>query len=218
MAENKGKFIVVEGLDGSGKTVQSRMLAEHLRRNGHSVNLSFEPTNGPIGSIIRQVLLGRIEVEPKTLAAMFAADRLDHVYNPVNGILKHIADGVTEICDRYDLTSYAYQTLIVDEDWVWKLNSQTIRPDLTIFLDVDPEECYRRLLRSQIDDEMFHDIEHLKEARSRYLEAISVLQERESIVIVKGSGDLNKVKQDVFKVVEQFLAPVENLHLQTYKP
>lgn len=205
MDQTKGKFIVIEGLDGSGKTLQARKLVEHLRQRGYKVSFSFEPTNGPIGSIIRQAVLGRIQIDSYTLAAMFAADRLDHVFNPVNGVLKHINDGIIEISDRYDLTSYAYQTVSVDEDWVWQLNSRTIRPDLTIFLDVDPKECYRRLMRSQVDDELYHKAEHLEEARERYLEATAKLSKQEPIVTINGNADSKEVGRNVIAAVTEFL-------------
>src|SRR5215471_860663 len=205
MEKTAGKFIVIEGLDGSGKTVKSKILADHLKGLGLKVNLSFEPTNGPVGAIIRQVLVGRLKVDPKTLAALYAADRLDHITNSVNGIAKHLKDGVIEICDRYDLTSYAYQTLSVDENWVWQLNSQAIRPDLTIFLDVDPEECWHRLSRSQVDAEMFHDLAHLKEARSKYLAAILALKDREKIVVVDSNGDLQEASKRVVDEATKYL-------------
>src|SRR5215470_7031047 len=205
MEKTAGKFIVIEGLDGSGKTVKSKILADHLKGCGLKVNLSFEPTSGPIGAIIRQVLVGRLQVDPKTLAALYAADRLDHITNSVNGIAKHLKDGIIEICDRYDLTSYAYQTLSVDEKWVWQLNSQAIRPDLTIFLDVDPEECWRRISRSQIDEEMFHELAHLKEARAKYLAAISALKDRDRIVIVDSNGDVKEVSARVIDEATKFL-------------
>jgi dTMP kinase len=206
MTESMGKFIVIEGLDGSGKTMQSRLLAEHLRGLGFKVSLSFEPTNGPIGSVIRQALLGRVQLDPRALAALFAADRLDHLYNPVNGIVKHIQEGIIEVCDRYDLTSYAYQTRAADEQWVWQINSQAIRPDLTIFLDVDPEECNARLRRSLVDDEMFHDLTHLREARGKYMAVISALRDKSAIVVIDGNLDAKAVSQQIAAAVENFLA------------
>jgi dTMP kinase len=205
MERPAGKFIVIEGLDGSGKTVKSKLLGDHLKTLGLRISQSFEPTGGPIGAIIRNVLVGRLQVDPRTLAALYAADRLDHITNPVNGITKHLKEGIIEICDRYDLTSYAYQTLSVDEEWVWQLNSQAIRPDLTIFLDVDPEECWRRLTRSQVDAEMFHDLAHLKEARAKYLAAISKLRGHEQIVIVDSNGDLQEVSEIVISEATKFL-------------
>ncbi|SRR6266404_217267 len=213
MERQKGDFIVIEGLDGSGKTIQSRLLADHLTQLGFKVSLSFEPTGGPVGSIIRQALVGRLEIDQRTLAALFAADRLDHISNPINGIHKHLEDGITEICDRYDLTSYAYQTRSVDEHWVWALNSQVLRPDLTIFLDVSPEECIRRLQRSRVDDEMFHDFAHLRESRERYLAAISKLRLQDRVTIIDGNGEVSKVTQSLTRVVDEFLATAGRLPL-----
>lgn len=201
----KGKFIVIEGLDGSGKTLQSRLLVAKLKDLGYRVNLSFEPTYGPIGTIIRQALLGRISIDTKTIAALFAADRLDHLNNPVNGVLKHINQGIIEISDRYYLTSFAYQTLSVDEQWVWSINAQAIKPDLTLFLDVEPEECFSRIIKSQVDNEMFHNEDHFYKAREKYLEAINILKNKENIVIIDSNyspEEVNfKIQSEVIKIL-----------------
>jgi len=208
--KRSGKFIVIEGLDGSGKTIQSRMLFDYLIQSNYPVNLSYEPTHGPIGSILRQALIGRIIVDPKTIAALFAADRLDHIYNPTDGILKHLNKGIIEISDRYYLTSFAYQTLEVDQSWVWELNSQAIKPDLIIFLDVDPQECFRRISSSLIDDEMYHKIDHFNKARFKYLEVINKLKETEIIEIIDANTSVEEVNEKVKAVIQAFLPENKN--------
>ena len=104
----KKLFIALEGIDGSGKSTQIDFLAENLKMAGHKVYTTFEPTDGPVGSLIRNIFNHRIEADHKTIAGLFVADRLDHLTNKTNGILKKMEDGYTVITDRYYFSSYAY--------------------------------------------------------------------------------------------------------------
>jgi dTMP kinase len=146
----EGHFIVIEGIDGSGTTTQSAILAERLSDKGLPVHTTREPSDGPIGVLIRQILTGRVVVPGlhgtrpptwATLATLFASDRLDHLEAE---IIPNLADGVTVICDRYDHSSVAYQTVSSGggddvSAWVRQLNRRARRPDLTLVLDVDPK-------------------------------------------------------------------------------
>jgi len=146
---NEGHFIVIEGIDGSGTTTQSTILAERLMERGQPAHTTREPSDGPIGVLIRQILTGRVLVPGRdgarppgwaTMATLFASDRLDHLEAEV---IPNLADGVTVICDRYDHSSVAYQTVSGGggddiSAWVRELNRHARRPDLTLVLDVDP--------------------------------------------------------------------------------
>jgi len=103
------KFIALEGIDGCGKSTQAQLLKKSLNAAGHKVYLTHEPTDSHIGAIIRNIFKGRIAGDHKTIAGLFVADRLDHLQNKTNGILKKLDEGYTVICDRYYLSSYAYQ-------------------------------------------------------------------------------------------------------------
>ena len=108
MLENgnqRGKFIVFEGIDGSGKSTQVRILQERLKAAGVYCDTTMEPTGSPIGSLIRQVLTGRLKMDKRVIASLFTADRLDHLLNDVNGILAEINQGITVISDRYYFSS-----------------------------------------------------------------------------------------------------------------
>ncbi len=150
-----GHFIVIEGIDGSGTTTQCSILADRLTEKGLPVHTTREPSDGPVGVLIRQVLTGRVVVLGRqgarpfhwaTMATLFAADRLDHLEAEV---IPNLTDGVTVICDRYDHSSVAYQTVSGGggEDissWVRELNRHAKRPDLTLVLDVDPKRAASR--------------------------------------------------------------------------
>jgi dTMP kinase len=147
---SEGHFIVVEGIDGSGTTTQCSILAERLIDKGSPAHTTREPSDGPIGVLIRQILTGRVVVPGRqgagppswaTMATLFASDRLDHLEAEV---IPNLLDGVTVICDRYDYSSVAYQTVSGGggeevTHWVRELNRHARRPNLTLVLDVDPE-------------------------------------------------------------------------------
>ncbi len=147
MADERGRFIVLEGIDGAGTTTQAALLADALReRLGVEVELTREPTDGPLGRVLRAALTGRERLDPVTLALAFAADRADHVHNPRTGIAAALAAGRWVVSDRYVLSSLAYNRGgIVTRDWLTAINRHALAPDLTLFLAVDPELALKRI-------------------------------------------------------------------------
>jgi dTMP kinase len=148
-----GVFIVFEGIDGAGTTTQCERYARHVRGLRRHVHVTREPSDGPIGSLLRQGLAGRVKLgagalQAPTMALLFAADRLDHVAHEID---PHLRDGAVVLSDRYDLSSIAYQTATAEgadvaefEEWVRALNRRAPRPDATIVLEVSPEEAEKR--------------------------------------------------------------------------
>ena len=122
MAEQRGKFIVFEGIDGAGKTTQIERLAQTLRAQGRRVMVTAEPTVSVTGGLLRDALGGVSHRSAGEMAALFVLDRIFHNVNPVNGIEKMLADGVDVICDRYYYSSLAYQGSETDFDWVAGMN------------------------------------------------------------------------------------------------
>ena len=136
-------FIVLEGLDGSGTTTQMNNLGKKFVKYGISHQLTMEPTDNPVGKLIRKVLEKEIEVEPETLAALFSADRHEHLFGR-NGIKELTENNIWIVCDRYLFSSIAYQSLRCDRDWVLSLNRYPL-PEYLFFLDVPVNECGKRL-------------------------------------------------------------------------
>lgn len=199
----KGKFIVLEGLDGSGKGTQISLLADYLRREGHSVYLTAEPTTSSVGGIIRDTLGGFAEHSEWELSALFLADRIFHNTNPVNGIQKFINEGTYVLCDRYYYSSFAYQGIDADLDWVMQLNlgcSQILRPDLCIFLDLDVDSCNRRISQNRFSREIYENTDSLRRIRSRFLEVFDKLGENENIAVVDASGTVSEVSAEIIKI------------------
>ena len=204
MATYRGKFIVFEGTDGSGKSTQIKLLEEYLTAKGVSCARTSEPTHSPFGALLRDCLTGRMDTDEHAIAALFAADRLDHVLNPNNGMLKTLEAGVTVLCDRYYLSSLAYNGGIVSTEWVLELNRQamrSLRPDLTIFLDVDPEEAMSRV-EKRGEPERYETLTRQKLIRDKYLQIFDQLKGEENIVIVKSEGGINETQEKVRFLVD----------------
>ena len=201
--ERKNLFIALEGIDGSGKSTQTKLLAEKLAGEGHKVYSTFEPTDSPIGSLIRNILKGRFKADNYTIAGLFVADRLDHLLNEVNGIVKKMEEGYTVITDRYCFSSYAYQGTHVDLDWVIQANSmsaQILRPDINIFIDVDPEVSMQRLHSNRGQIELFETLENLQLVRAKYMEAFEKLKGKEMIGVVDGNRAPNEIAEDIWEM------------------
>ena len=163
----KGHFIVLEGIDGAGTTTQASRLVDRFTRQGLPAHVTAEPSSGPVGALIRQCLNGRLisqRTQPpsppswKTMALLFAADRQDHIEAEIQPNLR---EGVTVISDRYVYSSIIYQSLSTDHEeaasWIRELNRFAPKPDLVLYLQVDPNEACRRRLARDRKTEIFDD-------------------------------------------------------------
>ena len=202
------KFIVIEGLDGSGKTTQIRLLSNRLRAMGRSVAETAEPTSNATGGLIRDALSGFTPRTGTEIAALFMADRAAHNVNPVNGINAMLARGLDVICDRYYYSSLAYQGVVSDPDWVFHINvdcPEIRKPDLCVFLDLDDEACLRRMEQSRAYREIYENENTLIAVRRRYFDAFRRLEGRDNIVIVDADRTPEEVAEDVFAAVRGIL-------------
>lgn len=204
----KNLFIAFEGIDGSGKSTQVKLLADQLSKAGHKVYSTFEPTDGPIGRMIRDIFNHRMEADHTVIAGLFVADRLDHLLNKKNGILQKMEEGYTVITDRYYFSSYAYHGAHMSLDWVIEANSQSadlLRPDLNIFIDIDPETSMKRLKHTRDSMELFETLENQKKVKDKYLESFKKLEDEERIVIIDGNRPEDLVAADVWKEVSSLI-------------
>jgi dTMP kinase len=199
-----GKFIVLEGLDGAGTTTQAQLLGERLASRG-PVWTTWEPSERPAGLLIRRILKGEVVAHPRALALLFAADRLDHVFGP-GGIAEHLRRGENVVCDRYYLSSLAYQTLDASLSWVHAINSRALRPDLTVFLEVPVRTCLQRIGTRQGErKELFEREEALQRVRDSYYRAMSHLSQHEVIKVVEGGHSIPHVAGLVWDQVQALL-------------
>jgi dTMP kinase len=204
----KNIFIALEGIDGSGKSTQIGLLKENLERAGHKVYTTFEPTDGPIGKLIRDIFNHRTEADQRTIAALFLADRLEHILNKENGMLKKLEEGYTVITDRYYFSSYAYHGVHMPVDWVIQsnaLSAKLLRPDLNIFIDIEPETGMERLRKGRTSLELFETLENQKKVRNKFFEVMEQLKSEEKIFITNGNRTPGEIAGDIWNAVEKLL-------------
>lgn len=189
----KGAFIVIEGLDGSGKTTQAKLLAQRLP----DAVCTAEPSHGKIGTYIRKsVLYGGERASVLVEALLFAADRIEHIQSEVQPALDK---GQVVVCDRYTYSSLAYQgSAGVSLDWIQAINQHTLKPDLAVFIDVDPEAVLARLKRRK---SVMETLETQRKVRQIYEKFV----DNGELVRVDGDKPKEAVAEDVFSVVSKFL-------------
>ena len=204
----KGIFIAFEGIDGSGKSTQIQLLMKKIEEKSIRCYQTCEPSSGPIGSLTRQILTGRIKTDNRVIAAMFAADRLDHLLNPIDGIVSKIEEGIHVISDRYYFSSYAYHSVDVPMDWVIKTNEESakvLRPDLTVFIDISAKEAMDRITKNRFHTELFEKESRLSKVRENYLKAFELMKEEEKVLIVDGTKTPQEIGNIIWQVVEPML-------------
>lgn len=208
MNQKKGCFITFEGIDGSGKSTQIQLLKSHMEAMGSACCQTLEPSGGPVGSLLRQYLSGRMKADEYTLAALFAADRLDHLHNTTDGICSKINQGIHVICDRYVLSNYAYQGVKVPIAWIMQLNQaalDSLRPDCHIFIDVSPEAAMERMAKERFHSDLYETEERLKEVRDCYHKLIKQLERQEKIFVIDGNQPIQAVFDDIWEKVAAML-------------
>jgi len=194
----RGYLIAVEGIDGAGKTVNSRWLVRRLRKSGYRAAYTKEPTEGPIGKVLRRSLARRGS-NPEMDALLFAADRLHHIRTFIEPRLRQ---GFIVVTDRYLYSSIAYQgALTGDRRWVELINRYCVPPDLAVYLDVDPSTGLERKRRLRSSAGAFEDPEVLRRVRAVYLELCA----EGKMVMIPADRELREVRAEIARVVGERL-------------
>jgi dTMP kinase len=192
----RGAFIVIEGLDGSGKTTQAKMLAAKLRQS-HRALFTAEPSEGRIGAFIRNGCLYESKrLHPEVEALLFAADRIEHVETEIKPALK---DGHLVISDRYVYSSLAYQgSTGLSLTWIKTLNKHALKPDFAVFIDISPETVLKRLERRK---SVMENLETQRRVREIYLKFVK----KGELVAIDGDKPESNVFEALVTTVSQFL-------------
>ena len=190
----KGIFICLEGLDGCGKSTQAKALVKWLRSIGREAILTAEPTNGPIGRLLRRILRGEINVNPLAEAMLFAADRCCHLEEAIKPALR---EGKVVVCERYIHSSLAYQQARGVPDRIIRMfNEPFPRPNLVILLDVPVEVAMERMSKKALN-EFEKNREFQEKVRKNYL----ALFRKEKLPIVDGTLPPVELTERIKKLV-----------------
>jgi dTMP kinase len=202
----KGRFIVFEGIDGSGKTTQVQLLANFLRSKGIETVITAEPTDLPTGRELRAALSGKEKKSECEMAALFVLDRIAHNNDKKNGIRALIEKGAYVICDRYYYSTLAYQGMSTDYAWVKEMNlscPDIIKPDLCIYLDLLPEQSLERIIRGRESTEIYETEEILARARNTFMTVINDLKDTDKIAVIDAYRTIEEISEDIKRAVRE---------------
>ncbi|MCL2190354.1 MAG: dTMP kinase [Defluviitaleaceae bacterium] len=199
------KFIVFEGLDGSGKSTQVRMLAQKLEALGLPCISTRQPTDSPIGKVMRAATDAELPLENETMALLVAADRYQHcqrVIKPALQANKYV------VCDRYYYSSFAFQG--IDDNAYTRvaaynaLAMEQCIPDITFFLDASPEECMNRINEGISDGYggLYDSVAQQTAVRGRYMKIFDQLKETNLVVFLDGSKGKIEIAADVLSYLK----------------
>lgn len=209
----RGRFITFEGIDGSGKSTQLRLLAGDLRVRGFDVLTTFQPGGTPLGRRLREAFLETEEnVHPMAELLLFAADRAQHV----NFLIKPaLAEGRIVISDRYADATAAYQgagrgfdAKVISQ--VIKLATDGLKPDLTLFFDIPIEKAILRT-NARTDNESIKNKNRMDRETTDFYERVRAAylkiaeKDPRRFRVIDGNGSIDEVHARVSEVVTKFL-------------
>jgi dTMP kinase len=181
-------FIVLEGGDGAGKTIQAKLLCSALRRRGYKIHATAEPSKSDVGKLIRRSVLQKRKISPESEALLFAADRFLHLESEIRPAL---SAGTTVVCDRYMYASFAYQGAQgVDREWLRAINRFAEKPDLAIYLDVPSNVSLRRIRRKKSVMETFGLQQQVREEYAKLVESGELVAVDSNRPIQNVAGDI----------------------------
>lgn len=190
---SEGILIVIEGIDGAGKTSVSKEVTQRLKDLGFKAVYTYEPYTQFIVDIVNEYWG---EIDPVVQTLLMAADRYYHISKV---ILPYMKSGYVVISDRYYYSSLAYQGAQgVDLQWILDVNKFVVKPKLAVYLDVDPEVGLKRKESSTTRVRSIEaDLKLIKRARNIYLDLVS----RGELILIDGRLELGGVVDEVMRYV-----------------
>jgi dTMP kinase len=227
-------FIVFEGGDGTGTSTQCERIREKFEQldwksqtnrsesfqegfvaersakyitaqSNASCFITFEPTDGPIGKIIRSALKKDLMLQPETLARLFAADRNEHLYQS-DGIVERCNRGEIVVSDRYIPSSLVYQGIECGEEFPAKLNKDFPLPELLFYFDIDPAIALERIGKRDFR-ECYEYLDFQVEVHKRYKKIISEYADAGvKVEIIDASKSIETISDEIWNSVKKILA------------
>lgn len=197
-------FIVFEGIDGAGTSTQIKKLVDNAPEKYIA---TAEPTSGPTGKFLRRMLSGEFQVDEKTNAYLFAADRCEHVFGK-GGVKELCESGKTVVSDRYFFSSLAYQSVSCGLELPQLLNSPFPLPEYLFFFDINPEISLGRVNARNGHKEIYENIEAQKKIAALYEKVISMyeqnpaLREEMKIIRIDASKTIEEISGIILKILK----------------
>jgi len=194
----KPLFIVFEGPDGSGISTQSSLLAKWFKSEGKKVLLTKEPTNSMIGGLIRSILRKEWKVDMNTFGLLFSADRAHHLNVEIEPALK---DNYNVVCDRYILSTLAFNADKGNLEWLKQLNSQFRKPDFVFVMNVPGKVCVERIKKSRFGMEFFEEPDKLDKVVANYKKLKDYFPNTYVIKCLDKSP--GEISQEIIRIIEK---------------
>lgn len=196
---NRGKFIVFEGLDGSGTTTQIEFLKRYYHEQGVDVLFTHEPTDKEIGRLIRSALQKEWRPNMEALQLLFCADRSQHLSSEIQPALDK---GRHVICDRYTYSTLAFGGLSVDVEWLKSISSAFLEPDLTLFFNVPADICLQRIHSRGEEKELFEKEEYLTQVYKNYVE---MLKDKPNTAFIDAKQTPEQVNEQIMPLLKEII-------------
>jgi dTMP kinase len=199
-------LVALEGIDGSGTTTQLGRLVAHLESRGRRALATREPSAGPVGRLLREILLGQHQgaagqaVDGLAMALLFAADRRDHLRREIDPAL---AAGIDVVTDRYLMSSLAYQAEEAQRDWVAALARDVRRADLTLLIDVPVAVAAGRRRAAGRPTERYDEDGYQARVAENYRQ---LARADRSVVVIDGTGGVDQVTRAITAEIDRQLA------------
>lgn len=199
----KGKFIVFEGLDGSGQSTQVKLLEDYLKNKGLKVHLTAEPTNNIVGGLIRGLLTKQWKLSNAGMQLLYCADRAHHLESEIYPAMEK---GNNVISSRYFFSTMAFGSLDPNNniEWLKTLNEKFPQPDITFFLRVPAKKCIERIEGSRFRKEFFEKEEKLSKVLQAY-DQISKDEDFKNFYVIDGDQSIDKVHREIKKIIDKYL-------------
>ena len=190
-----GKYYVLEGINGTGKFTQYKMLQKWFEKTNHPVYFTKEPTDGDIGQLLKQLLKEK-SIDQDQITFLFAADRMEQM-KKIRGLQKK---GISIVSDRSYHSSLVYQR---ESIYTMLVNRGMLYPDRVFLLDMTPQHIQKRLSAREDRDTFKVDIEYLQQCREKYL---WLADNYSNFVKIDASMSRNKVHKAIVSVIAQDLS------------
>lgn len=196
----EGKFIVFEGLDGSGLSTHAEILKEFLKRDGRPAILTKEQTITMIGGLIKSILRKEIITSPLALQLLFVADRAHHLSSEIEPALQ---EGKIVISDRYIFSTVAFGAFDIDMEFLKLINSKFRIPDLTFIIDAPPEVCIKRISEQRLSHlELFEEKEKLEKIRNNYMKLKDYFP---NVYVINSNRPVEEVAKEIREIALKFI-------------
>ena len=198
-------FIVFEGIDGAGTSTQIEILKK--RADADRFFFTTEPTDSETGKFLRKMLKGDVELDPRTSAFLFAADRNEHLYGTGGtncGVVAQAQSGKIVVSDRYLFSSLTYQSVTCGDELPRRLNEGFPLPEILFFFDIDPEISLQRVL-GRGETEIYEKLDFQKATAARYRTVIAEYEKKNTgmkIVRLDASQSVEKIAEIITKELD----------------